>query len=52
MSKIASRGGIHCAPLFHERVGTKNQGIVRLSLSYFNNEDEIDKTIETIKMLK
>ena len=48
MSKIASRGGIHCAPLFHERVGTKNQGIVRLSLSYFNNEDEIDKTIETI----
>ena len=52
MSKIASRGGIHCAPLFHERVGTKSQGIVRLSLSYFNNEDEIDKTIETIKKLK
>lgn len=51
MSKIASRGGIHCAPLFHERVGTSNRGIVRLSLSYFNNEDEIDKTIETIKML-
>lgn len=52
MSKIASRGGIHCAPLFHERVGTKNQGIVRLSLSYFNSEDEIDKTIDTIKKLK
>ena len=52
MSKIASRGGIHCAPLFHQRVGTENQGIVRLSLSYFNNEDEIDKTIETIKKLK
>ena len=51
MSKIASRGGIHCAPLFHERVGTKDKGIVRLSLSYFNSEDEIDKTIETIKML-
>lgn len=51
MSKIASRGGIHCAPLFHERVGTRDRGIVRLSLSYFNNEDEIDKTIETIKML-
>ena len=51
MSKIASRGGIHCAPLFHERVGTSNRGIVRLSLSYFNNEDEINKTIETIKML-
>lgn len=52
MSKIASRGGIHCAPLFHERVGTKNQGIVRLSLSYFNSEDEIDKTTDTIKKLK
>ena len=52
MSKIASRGGIHCAPLFHERVGTRNQGIVRLSLSYFNSEDEIDKTIDTIKKLK
>lgn len=51
MSKIASRGGIHCAPLFHERVGTRDKGIVRLSLSYFNSEDEIDKTIETIKML-
>ena len=52
MSKIASRGGIHCAPLFHERVRKKNQGIVRLSLSYFNSEDEIDKTINTIKKLK
>lgn len=51
MSKIASRGGIHCAPLFHERVDTRDKGIVRLSLSYFNSEDEIDKTIETIKML-
>lgn len=52
MSKIASRGGIHCAPLFHERVGTRDRGIVRLSLSYFNSEDEIDKTIETIKRLE
>lgn len=52
MSKIASRGGIHCAPLFHERVGTRDKGIVRLSLSYFNSEDEIDKTIETIKRLE
>lgn len=52
MSKVASRGGIHCAPLFHERVGTRDRGIVRLSLSYFNSEDEIDKTIETIKRLE
>ncbi|MCI5643129.1 MAG: aminotransferase class V-fold PLP-dependent enzyme [Peptoniphilus sp.] len=51
INKIASRGGIHCAPLFHERVGTKTRGIVRLSLSYFNTEDEINKTIDTIKII-
>ena len=48
---IASRAGAHCAPLMHEALGTKQQGIVRLSLSYFTTEEEILKTIEAITQI-
>lgn len=48
---IAVRGGAHCAPLLHERLGTKNQGIVRFSFSSFNTEDEIDYAIEAVHSL-
>ena len=37
---IYTRTGAHCAPLMHEALGTKNQGAVRFSFSYFNTEDE------------
>ena len=38
---IATRSGFHCAPLIHEKLGTKARGAVRASLSYFNSEKDI-----------
>ena len=46
---IAIRAGAHCAPLMHEALGTKDQGALRFSFSYFNTEEEVDKAIEVIK---
>lgn len=48
---IATRPGAHCAPLMHESLGTKEQGIVRFSFSHFNTEEEIEKGIEAIRIL-
>ena len=39
---IAVRAGLHCAPLMHEALGTLEGGLVRVSLSHFNSEKEID----------
>lgn len=49
--EIAVRGGAHCAPLLHEALGTKGQGAVRFSFSYFNAESEVDTAIEAIREL-
>lgn len=46
---IATRAGAHCAPLCHKALGTKEDGFVRFSLSYFNSKEEIDETICAIK---
>lgn len=48
---IAVRGGAHCAPLLHEALGTRKQGAVRFSFSYFNMEAEVDAAIEAIREL-
>ena len=46
---IATRSGIHCAPLAHKTLGTLEQGAVRFSIGYFNTKEEIDKAIEALK---
>ena len=46
---IATRSGIHCAPLAHKTLGTFEQGAVRFSMGYFNTKEEIDKAIEELK---
>ena len=46
--QIAVRSGAHCAPLIHEAIGTKEQGAVRFSMSYFNTEEEIDRAVAAI----
>lgn len=48
---IATRSGIHCAPLAHKTLGTIEQGAVRFSLGYFNTKEEVDKTIEALKQI-
>ena len=46
---IAVRAGAHCAPRMHEALGTREQGAVRFSFSYFNTEDEIDRAIAAVR---
>lgn len=46
---IATRGGYHCAPLCHKFLGTEQNGLVRLSFSEFNTEDEIDLFLSALQ---
>lgn len=46
---ICVRSGYHCAPLKHKSLGTLDSGAVRVSLSYFNSYQEIEKLIVAIK---
>ena len=46
---IVTRAGIHCAPLMHEYFGTKAQGMVRFSFSYYNTEEEVTMAIDAVK---
>lgn len=48
---IHTRAGGHCAPLMHEALGTKEQGAVRFSMSFFNKEEEIDTAIEAVRRI-
>ena len=45
---IATRAGAHCAPRLHQALGTKEQGAVRFSFSYFNTVDEIATAISAV----
>ncbi len=46
---ICARGGIHCAILAHEAIGTVETGAVRLSLNYRNTMDEIDRLLDILR---
>lgn len=46
---ICVRGGIHCAILAHEAIGTVSTGAVRISLNYCNSEEEIDYLINVLR---
>lgn len=46
---VCVRGGIHCAILAHEAIGTVSTGAVRLSLNYGNTEQEIDAVLGILK---
>lgn len=47
--EIYTRPGAHCAPLMHEALGTKEQGVVRFSFSWFNEKTEV---LEVVKVLR
>ncbi len=47
---IASRSGLHCAPLVHEQIGTaKIHGAVRFGIGPFNTEEEIQTAVKAVK---
>lgn len=48
-NEICTRGGIHCTILAHESLGTKEIGVVRLSLGWANTKEDIDTVIKVLK---
>ena len=48
---ICVRGGLECAPLAHEKLGTLEYGAVRVSSSYFTTEAELYKLSKALKMI-
>ncbi len=46
--KIALRSGLHCAPLAHETVGTR-EGTVRVSVSDFTEKEEVFEFVNVLK---
>jgi len=48
---IAARSGLHCAPDAHKTIGTFKNGTVRVSLSYFNSPDDVNKCLEAVSAI-
>lgn len=48
-NNICTRGGIHCAILAHEALGTKEIGVVRISIGGMNTKEDIDALIQVLK---
>ena len=48
---IATRSGLHCAPLVHKYYETTKNGMTRVSLSYFNSKRDILKFLEALKKI-
>ena len=49
---IAVRAGLHCAPLAHGFIGTKDGGAVRAAFSVFNNESQVDMFVKSVRQIK
>jgi selenocysteine lyase/cysteine desulfurase len=46
---IATRTGLHCAPLVHQQLGTVEiHGGVRFSIGAFNTEQHVDIAVEAV----
>ncbi len=48
---VAVRGGLHCAPLMHEYLGTAENGLVRVSISAQNSARELTYFIRAIRVI-
>ena len=49
---IATRTGLHCAPLVHEQLGTaETHGGVRFSIGAFNTEEEVVAAIKAVAQI-
>ncbi len=43
------RAGLHCAPLYHKKLGTLKQGAVRVSFGYNNEYEDVEKVLNALK---
>lgn len=46
------RGGLHCAPLAHKKLGTLESGTVRFSPSVFNTREDAEGLLRAIRKLR
>ncbi len=46
------RGGLHCAPLAHKKLGTLEEGTVRFAPAAFNTQDEVNALTRALRMKK
>lgn len=48
---IAVRGGLQCAPLMHEYLGTSDQGVVRASVSCVTTKEECYSLLNSVEQI-
>jgi cysteine desulfurase/selenocysteine lyase len=48
---VATRSGLHCAPLVHQYLGTSDTGTVRASIGYFNTSDDVDALCNALEQI-
>lgn len=48
---IAARGGLHCAYLAHETIGTQNTGTIRFSIGHFNTTRDIEQVLKAVNAI-
>jgi selenocysteine lyase/cysteine desulfurase len=47
---VATRTGLHCAPLVHQQLGTTDiHGTVRFSIGAFNTEEDMDAAVKAVR---
>lgn len=46
------RGGLHCAPLAHKKIGTLETGTIRFSPGAFSTPQEVDMLLQELKRIK
>lgn len=46
------RGGLHCAPAAHRKIGTLESGTIRFAPSVFNTEQEVDALLRAMRSVK
>ena len=49
---FAIRGGLHCAPLAHEKMGTLKSGAARVSIGSFNTKRQAERLLTAIERIK
>ena len=47
--QVTVRSGMHCSPLAHNQMNTSENGTLRLSVSYFNFEEEFEQLNEILE---
>lgn len=50
--KIIVRSGWHCAYMAHQTIGSGKKGAVRVSFGFFNNMNEVKRTIDAVNSIR